>query len=40
MELFNIEDNGIGKEKIESVIKQIKEKGELEKLKFKYNLII
>ena len=37
LELLNIEDNGIGKEKIESVIKQIKEKGELKKLKFKYN---
>ena len=37
LELFNIEDNAIEKEKIEFVINKIKEKGELKKLEFKYN---
>ena len=37
LELFIIEDNGIDKEKMELIIKKIKEKGGLEKLKFRYN---
>ena len=36
LELFNIEDNDIEKERIEYVIKKIKEKGEFKKLEFKY----
>ena len=35
LELFIIEDNGIDKEKMELIIKKIKEKGGLEKLKFR-----
>ena len=37
LEIFNIEHNGIEKEKMEFVINKIKEKGSLKKLKFKYN---
>ena len=37
LELFIIEDNDIGKEKMELIIKKIREKGGMEKLKFKYN---
>ena len=37
LELFNIEDNGIDKEKMEFIIKKIKKKGKFKKLKFKYN---
>lgn len=37
LELFIIEDNGIGKERMEFIINKIREKGGLEKLEFKYN---
>ena len=37
LEIFNIEHNGIEKEKMEFVINKIKEKGGLKNLKFKYN---
>ena len=37
LELFNIEDNAIDKEKMKFVINKIKEKGGLKKLEFKYN---